>query len=87
MIEDAEKRKAEKIQKAKERAVRMVDEAEAKTKQIREEAVKKALSDAEKDRSRRLLEAVAAAKRVRKLELGPSRVKGIADKVIKQIFG
>ena len=87
IVEDAEKRRADKVHKASEKATQMVDDAEAKTKLIKEEAEKKALAEAEKERSKKLSQASLAAKKVQKKELGADKVKGIVDKVIRQIFG
>jgi vacuolar-type H+-ATPase subunit H len=87
MVEDAERRRADRIQKANERAAQTVEEAEAKTKQIREEAIKKAGAEAEAERSRRLSEAGGLAKRLQKRELGHNKIREVVDKVVRQIFG
>ncbi len=87
IIEDAEKRKAEKVSKANEKAGQIVEEAEAKTRQIKDDAVRKAETEAEKERSRRIMEATVAAKKVQKQELSSNKIKGVVDKVIRQIFG
>lgn len=86
IVADAEKRKADKLQKANENARQIVDEAEAKTKNIRDDAVKKATEQADKEREKSLAEAGVAAKKVQKEELGKNKIKDIAEKVVRQIF-
>ena len=86
LVADAEKRKAEKVQKANEKARQIVDGAEARTKEIRDDAVKKAAEQADKEREKSLFEASIAAKKVQKEELGKNKIKDIAEKVVRQIF-
>jgi vacuolar-type H+-ATPase subunit H len=87
MVEDAQKSGAEKIGKARQRAVQIIEEAEGMAKPIKERALKKANAELQKERERTLYDAKSAVKKIQSKDLGKEEVKDVVEKLVKQIFG
>lgn len=86
LIEDAENRKAEKIAKANEKAKKIVEDAEMKAKEIKDDAVKKAGSELDKERERKLSDARSIAKKIQSNNLSGNAVKNVVAKLVRNIF-
>lgn len=87
MLDNAAKKKVQRIADAKAKAAKLVQDAEMSTKGVREKAVSEATEQIEKEKKERIEAAREEAKKMSKVTIKKGSVKKIAERAVRRIVG